>query len=161
KTEAATAQTGRAVATDRRPAVASDDVPTAAPIHPERAGCRACRIHDRPTRIDAMPVLHPFPDIAMHVIEAPGIRLLLPHRMGLLPGVAVMPGMPPQIAGVVTKAVGCARPGPRRILPLGFCGQTVEGHAALARVQPLDELLDILPGDLFHRPALITRKLAG
>jgi hypothetical protein len=34
-----------------------------------------------PIIVLCIPILYPLPDIAMHVVETPGIGLLLPYRM--------------------------------------------------------------------------------
>ena len=46
---------------------------------------RPLRICLRPSWISPVRVLHPFPHIALHVIQAPRVRLFLSHRMRLLP----------------------------------------------------------------------------
>src|SRR6266404_3394157 len=76
-TEIVVAIVKRAAAAMRRPAEAGGAVPTAAPIHAERARGRARGIHCSAARVIPIPVLHPLPDIAMHVIETPGVGLQL------------------------------------------------------------------------------------
>jgi hypothetical protein len=67
----------------RRPAVAGDAEPAPASAHPVRARWRALRIGDRLRSIRLIPILHPFPDIPVHVIESPGVWLALSHGMRL------------------------------------------------------------------------------
>src|SRR5215813_4144550 len=83
ETEKVEVTAGRAVVAIRRPAAAGGAVPTAAPSHADRARGGACRISCSTIRITLIPVLYPLPDIAMHVIESPGVGLQLPHRVRL------------------------------------------------------------------------------
>ena len=47
------------------------------------------------------PVLAPLPHIAVHVVQAPGVRLLLPHRMQRSAIVVLVPGVVAELRGVV------------------------------------------------------------
>ena len=44
-------------------------------------GGRTCRIGLNSARLDAVPILTPFPDIPFHVVQSPGIGKLLPDRV--------------------------------------------------------------------------------
>jgi hypothetical protein len=94
----------RAAAAKRRPAEAGSVEPTAAPMHAVRARGRACRIHCRTTHILPIPVLHPLPDITIHVIEPPGVRLKLPYRVRLPFSIPVIPGIASELALTIPKA---------------------------------------------------------
>ena len=72
----------RAPVAARRSAVPGVEVPAAAPEHPVRARRRAGWIRRRTARILAVPILAPLPDVTVHVVQAPGIRLLLANRVG-------------------------------------------------------------------------------
>ena len=77
-------------AAGRQPAVPRRAAPATAAIHAERAHSRPRRIVRRRLRIVTIiiPILTPLPYVPMHVVETPGVRLLLAHRMGLVAGVA-------------------------------------------------------------------------
>src|SRR5262249_46606509 len=93
ETEVDVAPDGRDVDAVRRREEAGGVVPATAPIHAGRARGGACRIYCSTTRILPKPVLHPFIDIAMHVIESPGIGLQLPHWVRLPSCILVIPGI--------------------------------------------------------------------
>src|SRR5262245_4906227 len=96
----------------------------------------------------------------MHVVQAPGIRLQGPYRMGLAAGILVVPGIFPQPTSIIAKAVRRRRPGTRRVLPLRLCRQAIP-CMPLARIEAANERLRILPGHRLHRAVWITRELAG
>src|SRR5438067_13314985 len=50
-------------------------------------------------------VRRPLPDVAVHVVQAPGVRLLLAHRRVLALGVAVEPGVLLQAISLVPEGV--------------------------------------------------------
>src|SRR5207249_1993335 len=52
-----------------------------------------------------IPVPAPLPDVAVHVVQAPGVRLSFSHRMGLRVRVAVVVSIPPQLPRIVPEAV--------------------------------------------------------
>ena len=133
--KAAAAVAGRQVVAIRRPAVAGVVVPAPASDHPGRARRGACRIDCSVCSIRPIPVLHPLPDIAMHVIEPPGVGLQLPHRVCLPSRIPVMPRIASELARLIPKAPAGRRPGTRRILPLRFRGQAVR-RPAFSRIQP-------------------------
>jgi hypothetical protein len=112
------------------------------------------------TRIRPKPILPPFPHIAMHVIEPPGIGLQLPHRMCLSSSIALIPRIASELARIIPKAPARCGPGTRRVLPLRFRRQAVR-CPAFPYLQSPDELLHILPGDVFNWPVWITCGLTG
>ena len=57
---------------------------SAAPQHTTIARRRAGGVGLRVRTIRAIPIRHPFPDIASHVIQAPRVGLLLAHRMSFV-----------------------------------------------------------------------------
>ncbi len=61
----------------------------------------------------------------MHVVEAPGIGLLLPDRVRGSAGVGRVPGVLGQLAHAAAEAVLAARAGPAGIFPLGLRGQPI------------------------------------
>src|SRR5262249_28783288 len=93
ETEIVAATAGRAAEAKRHPAAEGGVAPATGPNHAERARGGACRIYCSTTRILPIPVLHPFLDIAMHVIKSPGIGLQLPHWVRLLSCILVIPGI--------------------------------------------------------------------
>src|SRR5262249_26892565 len=110
--------------------------------------------------IRAIPVLHPLPHIAMHIVQAPGIRLQLPYRMGLAIGILAVPGILPQLPGVVSKAIRRRRTGARSVLPLRFRWQAIQ-RMPFARIESANKRLYVLPGHHFHWPVRVARELAG
>ena len=73
KAEVVAPEAGRVPAAIRRPADPGVVVPTPAPIHPGRAPRRTRGIRHRTGRIIPIPILAPLPDIAVHVVQPPGI----------------------------------------------------------------------------------------
>ena len=96
--------------------------PAAAPVTFGIAGRRTLRIDLVSCCVGPTPVMHPFPDIPMHIVQPPGVRLELPYRMGGALVVLVIPGILLQQRIVIAKTVFARGPGPRRIFPLGFRG---------------------------------------
>src|SRR6266540_1380799 len=92
---------------------------------PAQARRRPCRIYCRDCSRSPIPVLHPLPDIAMHVIESPGIGFFLPYRMCLVSRVFPVPGILSQLACVVAKAVDRRCPSPCGIFPLCLRRQAI------------------------------------
>src|SRR5262249_1871359 len=105
-------------------------------------------------------VLYPLPDITMHVIEPPGVRLQLPYRMRLPSSIITIPRIAPELARIIPKAPAGGGAGTRRVLPLRFCGQAVR-RPAFSTIQPADELLHVVPGDLFDWAVRVTCEVAG
>jgi hypothetical protein len=72
------------VVAGRRGAGLGAGAPATAPKDPVRAASFPCAAVSRCAVIAVVPgILHPFPDVAVHVIQAPRIRLLLTDRMCL------------------------------------------------------------------------------
>src|SRR5947207_278375 len=78
----------------RRTAILFLIEPATAPIDAVGPGLGTPRIHRRTLRviIRRVPILHPFTDVAAHVVKAPRIWLFLSGRMRLLRGVVLIPG---------------------------------------------------------------------
>src|SRR5262249_21697679 len=125
--EAGQARVGRVEVALRRPAVAGEGAPATASVYPVRVARGPLRVGNLVHLVGTVPVLDPFPDIAVHVIQTPGVRLALPHRMRSARGVVAIPGIVPQLARLVTKAIGRSRPGARGVLPLCLGGQAIGG----------------------------------
>src|SRR5262249_9590535 len=132
---------GRDEGAVRRPAVAGGEAPATAPLHAVRARGRACRIHCSATSIFLIPVLHPLPDIAMHVIESPGVGLQLPHWVRLqLSCFALIPRIASELAGIIPKAPAGRSSSARRVLPLRLSGQAIH-RPTFSTIKPANELL--------------------
>ena len=76
---------------DRRPTIRGLVEPTAATDHAERALFWATRIADCTVGILTVPVAAPLPNIPMHVVKTPGIRLQKANRMCPVRTVAFKP----------------------------------------------------------------------
>src|SRR5262249_28426056 len=66
----------------------------------------------RPVRRFVVPVLAVLLDVAVKVVEAPAVRLLLPHRVGAAVRVDRAPGVVVQLPAVVPERVGRGAAGP-------------------------------------------------
>ena len=116
-----------------RPGASRGDAPTgspavepaAAPDDAVRARCRPCRIGHCSCRVLTLPILHPLPHIAMHVMQAPCIRLSFTDRMGLTTCILTIPGILLQLGRIIAKTIRRGRPSPRGILPLRLGRQTI------------------------------------
>src|SRR5207247_1028306 len=75
--------------------------------------------------IRIVPIPAPLPDIPVHIVEAPGIRTLLTHWMGLVVRVGGVPGELAQECRIVTEAVSGRAPRPAGILPLRLRRQPI------------------------------------
>src|SRR5262245_10890392 len=151
---------GRAAEAKRQPAAEGVAAPATAPTDAEPARGGACRIYGSTTRILPVPVLHPFLDIAIHVIESPGIGLQLPHWVRLPSCILVIPGIASQLARIIAKTPPSRRPGTCCILPLRLRRQAIHSPAFPA-IEPTDELLHVVPGDVFNGPVRVARESAG
>ncbi len=69
----------------------------------------------------------PFADVAVDVVEAPGVRFLAADlRVLEVGGVVEVPGVLLQLACVVAKEVSGRGPGPGSVFPFGLGGQAVK-----------------------------------
>jgi len=143
--DAATA--GVVTVADRRPPVGRDVAPTAAPAHPERSSRRPRGIVQwrHPIVVYRPPILAPFPDVTVHIVQTPSIWRFLTYRMCLL---LREPPMLPQRPRVVTRRPRRRGPGPARVLPLRL-GRQVKRLAFLLR-QPRAERRHIVPTHVQH-----------
>src|SRR6266540_4206494 len=144
----------------RRPAEAGVVVPTAAPMRPIQADKGPHRLHCSACGGGLIPVLHPLPDIAMHVIESPGIRLYLPSWVCPIVSIVPIPGIQTELARILAKAPSCRGPDASCVLPLCLRRQAVH-HPAFLGVEPTDACLHVVPGDLFHRSVGMAGEAAG
>ena|ERR687896_2666355 len=87
----------------RAQATGGFNVEGAAPQHTILAFIRTGRVGLRSARIITIPVRHPLPDIAVHVIQIPGIRIAGAHRMSLVIGILGIPGIAFQLRLIVTE----------------------------------------------------------
>src|SRR5207249_2618269 len=65
-------------------------------------------------------VLTPFPDVAVHVVETPGIRSFLADGRVVALGVARKPGVVAEQRRVVAERIRRGRAGPAGVFPLGL-----------------------------------------
>ena len=132
--EADVAVSGRIrVAIHRATRVGSTAPPTAAP-NPATARGRALGVRDRIGGIVPIPVRHPLPDVAVHIIQPPLVGLITPDRSGPAGDTVRTGRVPPRqvraAIGVVrilaefglriAKVVPRLRSGPGRVLPFRF-----------------------------------------
>ena len=79
-----------------------------------------------------MPVPDPFPDVAMHIVEAPGIREFFTNGMCIVSAVTAIPAGGIEIGAIIkssscngTCEIGGARSRAAGMLPFGFGGKAV------------------------------------
>ena len=111
------AEQPHAVAVDaepRREAVAIRRTAVGGGIAPRAAAEHARRYRRRPRRIDAgrllvviavVPIAAPLPDVAVHVVQSPGVRFLLADRMRSAARVALEPAVLGKLGLAVAEAV--------------------------------------------------------
>ena len=109
----------------RRPTITGGVVPTAATEHAGRARVSPTRVRHSTTRIIAIPVLTPLPNIAVHVIQAPSIRFFAADGMTCLSRVSTEPSVIAELRVIITKTVLCSRACPTRVLPLSFSRELI------------------------------------
>jgi hypothetical protein len=104
-------------------------------------------------KIAPVAILHPFPDIAMNIVQPKPIGLERPHRtraiVGAIPKVGAIAHV--LIAYRLLIAPGILRggPRPRRILPLGLAGEPITARPS---VDEADERARVrLPTHIYHR----------
>ena len=147
------APVGRIVpVTVRRPAELRRVDPAAPPEHTVDTTRRARGIGDGVGGITVIPVTAPFPDVAMHVEKAKGVGFLLADGMGLLTGVFNIPGILGKLACTIAKTVCRVRSATTGIFPFRFGGEA-EVFAGPG-IELVDEVLDVVPGDVLHREAV-------
>src|SRR5262249_31361953 len=94
-------------------------------------------------------VLHPFPNIAVHIVEAESIGLFLANGMWLAAGVRVAPGIFAERRYIVSERIACRGSRPCRVLPFGL-GQQPIGLAGDSR-KPRNIADGVVPTDINHR----------
>src|SRR5262249_37496515 len=65
----------------------------------------------------SIPVLAPLPDVAVHVVQAPGVGPLQADRVGPAPGIGLGPGAGVQFGRVVAEAVSGPGAGTASVFP--------------------------------------------
>ena len=132
-------------------AIARRAVPDAASHHPIGTGRGPLRIGHFIVGIDAEPVLAPLLDIAMHVIETPGIGLFPGYRLNHIIRVATIPPYRIQIgvsATIELRNTAVEKSGrasrPAGIFPFSF-GRKPVRIGAFFLVEFLNEFLDTIP----------------
>jgi len=180
KAGVAGAVAGRSPAAERRPADARVADPTAAADHPARAGLRGSDRVGLPVGVVVPgPVRAPLPDVAEHVVQAPGVRAFLAYWMGAGLGVRILLSRPtrrgvavrepeldaavPAIPGdriegrrvVLTKDLDRARverrfgAGAAGVLPLGL-GRQNQVQARDTGVDAFEKPLHMVPAHPLH-----------
>jgi len=156
KTVVAVADAGSVEGAVSRPTVPRKVVPRTAPQHTDvttRFVDPRTSIHWR-ALVTAMPVVFaPFPHVAVHVVQAKGIRFLLPHRMDCLLAVLRVPGDLIQTRLIVSRMVANSRPRPARILPLRFTryGKHVQKYGGRLGSLKEEDQLDWSQTEAEHR----------
>ncbi len=105
----------RTVVPIRRPAVLRVVVPTAAAIHPDRTSVWACRIARWRLRVTVPPVRTPFPNVPVHVVQAPCVRLLLTHCVGRRTRIIVVPRHFVEVSSIRARRTRSTRIFPLRL----------------------------------------------
>ena len=151
----------------RAPAMPGKVDPSAAAKRPLRSGFRPWGINDGATfRILAMPVLTPFIDISMHVIQAPLVGLKTSHRNCLVPEFSPVAARLRVVSIIIRLICGetfskIKRSGGFRsggMLPFRLGGEPTSA-LPFRFVQLFDKLPGVIPGDIFHRAIIsILRK---
>src|SRR5262249_11037337 len=140
----------------RRLAEPRGAAPPAAPVDPEctPSGAGRVRVVRSGIVIVVVPILAPFPDVALHVVKTEGVRSLLAARVGPTLGIPLEPGELAQARLVVAEAETLRAPRAAGILPLRLGRQAVAlapQLPLLPLVQPVAEGDGLLPGDAVHR----------
>src|SRR5205823_5933717 len=103
-----------AVVGDVVPRAAADDVLFGALVHPGAAVGGGALVVGVPA------VRRPLPDVAVHVVQAPRVRLLGADRRVVALGVALEPAVVADAGGAAAERVGRGGAGPAGVLPLGL-----------------------------------------
>lgn len=110
------------------------------------------------TRKLAVPVLAPFPNVAVQVVEAPAVCFFLPDDMRLTAAVGRIPGAIIELSVAIStiEARGDSRATGK--FPFGFSWQTIveisRQSLSFGGVQFLQPVLAIVPTDLFNGEAV-------
>ena len=91
-------------------------------------------------RVRKVLVERPLGDVAVHIVQAPRVRLLRADGMRLAVAVASIQAYSSSLRGVVAERVGGRRAGAGRVFPFGF------GRQAIVVAQDAAEPLRVLPG---------------
>src|SRR5262249_32262158 len=132
----------------RRATVAVLAVPAAAADRSPRAGSRAFRVGLFLVLVRAVPVCAPLPDVAVHVVKAPGVRFVRAHTGGAAQSAGEIGTLPRQ--GIPAVGAGL-RPRPGRLLPFPLRRQGVSSPPFTLGRQSVElfyEILCVVPGDV-------------
>src|SRR5262249_62216860 len=91
----------------------------------------------------------PYPDVAVHVVEAERARIPPPHRAGDRLGIGLDPGIMVEPGGIVAEAPAALAAGAAGILPLRLGRQAVLHPFPLR--EPFAEGDRVVPADLHDR----------
>ena len=92
-------------------------------------------------------IVAPFPNVAVHIAQAPRVRLFFTDRMRGLDRVVLVPGTLSQLTSVVADRISAARFAAARVFPFGFGGKSIavgveiacQGVRIVTGLQPLFE----------------------
>src|SRR5271157_1905567 len=122
-----------------------------------------------------IPIGAPFPNIAQHIIQSPGIRALLAYRVSLAVTVVAKPDMLALLANVIAPREQAGHPRPAGVFPLRLRGQAVAVTTHVGDVSAVDaverrplvflaqlvaEIDHIQPGDGLHRQVVRSLEIA-
>ena len=84
-------------------------------------------VDHRSSRVRAVPILAPFPDVSFHVVQSPGIRQFLSDRVRRIPTVGAKPRKIAQLgeAGIIAMGEPRGRARARGAFPLRFGRQAI------------------------------------
>ena len=100
-------------------------------------------------RIAGVPVLAPFPNITVHVVQTPGVGLFLPNRVGMPARVPIIPRILLKISFFGIKAVLQLAAGLAGIFPFRLGGKPVSVRP-FQFVELFDEDPHVIPRYVFH-----------
>lgn len=144
---------GSAAGSERRPAHTEVAEPRSPPRDMVFSRFRAARVFFRLAVMRlGVPVGAPLPDVAVHVVEPPGVGFLLPDRVCGVAAVVRVPSIVAQLPPVVAETVSGCGSGPAGVFPLCL-GRQPELLVRPGR-DPFAEYLDLGPTDLFYRVRL-------
>jgi hypothetical protein len=102
-------------------------------------------------------ILHPFQDIAVHVVKPEAVGLFFANRIELIFGILFIPTGPIQILFLITRIATCAGTGPAGKLPFRLGRQPQPGPCGIAlrilQAYPhhrLSRLIELTVGPIFR-----------
>src|SRR5207247_2042586 len=111
--------------------------------------------------IAAVPIIAPLPDVAVHIVKAPGVGWKATDRRCLFTIDALLAVAIDEVAVVIrlirierrAEVIGRRRPGPARVFPLRLRRQAI--WLLVLGAQLFAERLAIVPGNLLDRQVLL------